>query len=60
MCFAGLQMDDTDQQRTMAPELTFNVTKQMKVGFPENFSLGIDVVIYIYCKDLANYLGINN
>ena len=60
MCFAGRQMDDTDQHRTMAPELTFNVKKQMKVGYPENFSLGIDVVIYIYCKDLANHLGINN
>ena len=57
MC-AGLQFDDSDPNATTAPELTFNLRKQMSVGSPEYFSLGLNVVIYVYCKDLAVHLGL--
>ena len=57
---AGLQLNDSNPDSTMAPELTFNLRKQMSDESPENFSLGVNVVVYVYCKDLATYLGITN
>ena len=57
---AGLQLNYSNPQATMAPELTFNLKKQMTDDSPEIFSLGVNVVVFVYSKDLATYLGINN
>ena len=57
---AGLQWNDSDPEATMAPELTFNLQKQMTDDSPENFSLGVNVVVFVYSNYLATYLGINN
>ena len=57
MC-AGLQFDDSNLNATTSPELMFNLRKQMSVGSPEYFSLGVNVVIYVYSKDLAIHLGL--
>ena len=55
---AGLELNDSDPQATMAPELTFNLRKQNTAGNNENFSLGTNVIVHLYSKDLAAYLSL--
>ena len=55
---AGLEMKDCDCDTTTAPELALNLEKQMLDGNLENTSLGIDIIVQIYSKDLAEYLSL--
>ena len=55
---AGLELNDLDPQSTTAPELTFNLRKQNTAGNHEIFSLGTNVVVHLYSKDLAACISV--
>ena len=53
---ARLELDDSDPNKTMAPELSFNVREP--AGNKDVFSLKVDIIVQIYSKDLAAYLSL--